>query len=85
LVLEIDTGRSLMQEFISEDDLGVEDGSDIRPLTWRHSPSELEMWHDTFDEEESAVWLALVGLMKLIPLQGEYRYAVAVRETPIFG
>jgi hypothetical protein len=73
----------LAQEFISEDELTTfkgwlrYQGFDIATL----NPSELEMWRDMFNEaRERSLASRKVGLMKLKPVQGEYRYAVAVRD-----
>lgn len=72
-----------MREFISEDDLDTFEGwlryqaVDIATLT----PSELKMWRGYFSEgRERSLASPKVGLMKLKPVQDEYRYAVAVRE-----
>ena len=72
-----------MREFISEDDLKTFEG-------WlryqavdaaRTAPDELEMWRRAFDEaRERCSASPKVGLMKLPPVPGEHRYAVAVRE-----
>ncbi len=72
-----------MYEFISEDDLKSFDGwlryqaIDATEIT----PEELETWRRIFEEarQRSAVNLN-VGLMKLQPVPGEYRYAVVVRD-----
>jgi hypothetical protein len=70
-------------EFISEDDLETFEGwlryqgFDAATLT----PDDLAEWRGMFDEvrKRSSV-TAKVGLMKLQPVPGEHRYAVAVRE-----
>ena len=74
-----------MQEFISEDDLKTFDG-------WLRyqgvdaamtAPMELETWRRAFDEaRKRSTATPKVGLMKLQPVPGEHRYAVAVREGP---
>ncbi len=72
-----------MQEFISEDDLKTFDGwlryQAVNEAT--AAPQELEMWRRLFDEaRERSAASPKVGLMKLQPVPGEHRYAVAVRE-----
>lgn len=72
-----------MQEFISEDDLQVFEG-------WlryqavdasKTAPEELAMWRRLFEEaRQRSATSPKVGLMKLQPVPGEHRYAVAVRE-----
>jgi hypothetical protein len=71
-----------MQEFISEDDLETFEGwmmyQGVDPTT---VPEELEMWRGLFDEaRKRSSATPKVGLMKLQPVPGEHRYAVAVRE-----
>src|SRR5208283_1418998 len=45
------------------------------------TPDELAMWRSMFDEvTTSSLATPKVGLMKLRPVSGEHRYAVAVRE-----
>lgn len=72
-----------MADFISEDDLKTFDGwlryqgVDAQSAT----PEELAMWRDIFAEgQENALKIPKVGLMKLKPVLGEYRYAVATRD-----
>ena len=74
-----------MQEFISEDDLKTFEGW----LRYRgvdattSAPEKLEMWQGLFDEaRKRSSTSPTVGLMKLQPVPGEHRYAVAVREGP---
>jgi hypothetical protein len=71
----------IVQEFISEDDLKTFGGwlryQAIHPAT----PEELEVWRRSFEKaRERAAATPKVGLMKLQPVPGEHRYAVAVRE-----
>jgi hypothetical protein len=68
---------------ISEDDLSTLEGwlryqgIDAAAVT----PDELEMWRDAFSEvRQRALATPRVGLMKLKAIQGEHRYAVAVRD-----
>jgi hypothetical protein len=75
--------EELVREFISEDDLDTFEGwlryqaVDIATL----EPTELEMWRGYFNEaQERSLASGKVGLMRLKPIPGEYRYAVAVRE-----
>jgi hypothetical protein len=74
-----------MPEFISEDDLSTFEGWLIRyqgidPATL--TPDELAGWRSIFDEARSAdLATPKVGLMKLRRVQGEHRYAVAVRAS----
>jgi hypothetical protein len=72
-----------MQEFISEDDLKTFEGW----LKWQGidaattTPEDLGMWRLSFDEARGrSLATPEVGLMKLQPVPGERRYAVAVRE-----
>jgi hypothetical protein len=71
------------RDFISEDDLSTFEGwlkyqgFDAAQL----SPDELAMWRDAFEEvRKSSSATPKVGFMKLRPIPGEHRYAVAVRE-----
>jgi hypothetical protein len=72
-------------DFISEDDLNTFEGFlrfhavDVAATL----PAELEMWRGLFDQA-TALKLSSpkVGLMKLHPIPGEHRYAVAFREGP---
>src|SRR5215475_13750218 len=72
-----------MLEFISEDKLKTFDGwlkyqnFDGKPTT----PEELKKLREVFDEVlKRASAIPKVGLMKLQPVPGEYRYAVSVRD-----
>jgi hypothetical protein len=72
-----------VQEFISEDDLSTFEGwlkyQGVDAAT--ATPDELAMWRGLFDEgRERSLATPKVGLMKLGPVPGEHRYAVAVRE-----
>ena len=73
-----------MQEFISEDDLKTFEGwlryqAVDAAMT---APEELERWRHLFDvARERSAASPKVGLMKLQPVTGEHRYAVAVREA----
>jgi len=77
-------GAKQVQEFISEDDLKTFEGwlryqaVDAETTT----PEELERWRRYFAEaSEGCAANPKVGLMKLKPVPGERRYAVAVREA----
>ena len=68
---------------ISEDDLKTFEGwmryQGVDPRTTARE--ELEMWRRMFKEvRERCAAAPKVGFMKLQPVPGEYRYAVAVRE-----
>ena len=72
-----------MDEFISEDDLRTFDGwlryqaLDAPTMT----AEELATWRDIFDDaQRQCAAHPKVGLMKLQPFPGDYKYAVAVRE-----
>ena len=72
-------------EFISEDDLSTFEkwlryqGFDAAMVT----PDELAKWRGFFDEaRKRSLATPKFGLMKLQPVPGEHRYAVAVREGP---
>ena len=72
-----------MDEFISEDELKKFDGwlkyqaIDGSSLT----AEQLEQWRTIFEEtRRRSEANPKVGLMKLQPVAGEHRYAVAVRE-----
>lgn len=72
-----------MQEFISEDDLKTFEGwlryQGIDAATT--APEELQMWQAFFDEaRKRSATMPKVSLMKLQPIPGEHKYAVAVRE-----
>lgn len=72
-----------MQEFISEDDLATFEGwlkyQCIDAATT--ATDELQMWQGIFDEaRKRRATTPKVGLMKLQPVPGEHRYAVAVRD-----
>jgi hypothetical protein len=74
---------SMDDDFISEDDLLTFDGwmryQATDPAT--STPEELRMWRSYFDEglrlRESS---SKVGLMRLQPVPGEQKYAVAIRD-----
>jgi hypothetical protein len=74
----------VVQEFISEDDLDTFEGW----LKYQGffgaataTPEELAMWREVFDKgRERRLANPKVGLMKLQPVPGEHRYAVALRE-----
>jgi len=72
-----------VQKFINEDDLDTFEGwlryqaIDTETAT----PEELAMWRGLFDEvKERSSATPKVGLMKLRPVPGEHRYAVALRD-----
>ncbi len=72
-----------MQELISEDDLATFEGwlkyQCIDAATT--ATDELQMWQGIFDEaRKRRAATPKVGLMKLQPVPGEHRYAVAVRD-----
>ncbi len=72
-----------MQEFISEDDLQTFEGwlryQAVDAATT--APEELEKWRCLFEDvRERTATCPKVGLMKLQPVPGEHRYAVAVRD-----
>jgi hypothetical protein len=71
-----------VQEFISEDDLQTFEGwMKFQGVDAPTAPEALEMWKGAFDEaRKRSSDTPKVGLMKLRPLSGEHRYAVAVRE-----
>jgi len=73
----------VMQEFISEDELQTFEGwlryQAVDAATT--PPEELEKWRRLFEDmRERTATCPKVGLMKLQPVPGEYRYAVAVQE-----
>jgi hypothetical protein len=73
----------MRQEFISEDDLDTFEGwlrfQAVDAATAK--PDELAMWRGLFDEVTKRSSAApKVGLMKLQPVAGEHRYAVALRD-----
>lgn len=73
----------VVEEFISEDDLQTFEGwlryQAVDPLTT--APEDLAKWRRVFDEaRRRSAARPKMGLMKLQPAPGEYRYAVAVRE-----
>jgi hypothetical protein len=73
----------MTQAFISEDDLKTFDGwfkyQGFDPST--ATPEELETWRRMFEDARNRTKATpKVGLMKLQPVPGEYRYAVALRE-----
>jgi hypothetical protein len=70
-----------MDDFISEDDLKTFEGwlryQGVSPA----SDAELEEWRRLFEGvRQRANAAPKVGLMKLQPIQGEYRYALALRD-----
>jgi hypothetical protein len=70
-------------QFISEDDLNTFEGflryQAVDPAAI--TPAELAVWRGLFDEARAHKLVSpKVGLMKLLPIPGEYRYAVAFRE-----
>lgn len=72
-----------MSDFISEEDLQTFEGwlkyQAVDPSTT--TPEELAMWRDLFGEAlQRKVNSPKVGLMRLQPIPGEHRYAVALRE-----
>lgn len=72
-----------MGDFVSEDDLLVFEGflkyQGVDPATT--APEELEMWQGVFDDATERRKTSLkVGLMKLHPVPGEHKYAVAIRD-----
>jgi hypothetical protein len=75
--------RSVVSEFISEDDLKTFEGwmryqgIDVADL----DPAELATWRGTFaDVTARAAATPKVGLMKLRSIPGEHRWAVAIRD-----
>jgi hypothetical protein len=73
-----------VQQFIGEDDLDTFEGwlryQAIDPATL--APEDLEMWRGHFvQSRKDGLASPKVGLMKLKPIAGEIRFAVAVRET----
>jgi hypothetical protein len=74
----------MAREFISEDDLDTFEGflryQAVDPPT--ATSDELAEWRSIYDEASSSKSASpKVGRMKLKSLAGEYRYAVAVRES----
>jgi len=71
-----------MRKFISEDDLTFEGYLEYQAIDPASiTAEELKEWQDIFDEAmERRVNSPKVGLMRLRPIPGEHRYAVAVRE-----
>src|SRR5579864_2266733 len=72
------------EEFVSEDDLKTFDGF-LRYQGIRGAGSlsteDREMWRDIFDDAAArAAATPKVGLMKLKPISGEQKYAVAIRD-----
>lgn len=73
----------MAQEFISEDDLKTFEGwlryQAVDPATL--TPEQLTTWREMFeDARRRSAASPKVGLMKLQPVTGEHRYAVAVQE-----
>jgi hypothetical protein len=73
----------MIGEFISEDEVNTFEGwlryqgVDASTVT----PDELTVWRGYFEEgQKRCLATPKVGLMKLQPVPGEYRYAVAVRD-----
>jgi hypothetical protein len=75
--------RGEVREFISEDDLETLEGW-LRYQavdTATTAPEELDKWRRLFeDARQRTATCPKVGLMKLQPVPGEHRYAVAVQE-----
>lgn len=72
-----------MDDFISEEDLLTFEGwlryQTVDTATLR--PDELKMWREIFDEmRQRCAATPKVGLMKLQPVSGEQRYAVAIHK-----
>jgi len=69
-----------MNDFISDEDLSTFEG--FLAYHGRHSfPEDLGMWRRIFDEAtERREASPKVGLMKLQPIVGEQKYAVAIRD-----
>jgi hypothetical protein len=71
-----------MDDFISEDDLLTFEGFlKYQGVPATSAPADLKMWRGYFEE---AKWLheasPKIGLMKLQPIPGEQKYAVAIRD-----
>jgi hypothetical protein len=80
---DLDSGINQMNEFIDEDDLKTFEGwlryqaVDASMMT----KEELDWWHRSFEEaQKERATRPMVGLMNLKSVEGEYKYAVAVRE-----
>ncbi len=74
-----------VMQFISEDDLQNFEGWSRYQCLDLSSPEELERWRGVFDEmRQRSSGSPKVGLMKLKPTPGEYRYAVAVRDAGLW-
>jgi len=72
-------------QFISEDDLQTFEGWARYQCLDLSSQEELETWRGVFDEmRQRSSGSPKVGLMKLKPTPGEYRYAVAVRDAGLW-
>jgi hypothetical protein len=70
-----------MDDFISEEDLQTFDGWLRYQAVSPSSVEEVEVWRRLFEEvRQRSANAPKVGLMKLQPVEGEYRYAVAVRD-----
>lgn len=71
-----------MQDFIGEDDLNTfEVWLQYQGYPATGAPEEMEMRRRLFDESRKRSSASRkVGLMKLPPVPGEYRYAVAIRD-----
>src|SRR5712691_4271462 len=78
---KLSASEGVVQEFISEDDLKTFEGWLRYQVVDAAATEELEMWQGLFDEaRRRSSAKPKVGLMKLQPIPGEHRYAVAVRE-----
>lgn len=70
-----------MDDFISDEDLQTFDGWLRYQAVSPSSVEEVEVWCRLFEEvRQRSANAPKVGLMKLQPVEGEYRYAVAVRD-----
>jgi hypothetical protein len=68
-------------DFISEEDLHTFEGWLRYQQASASTAEELETWHRLFEEaRKAAATASKVGLMKLQPVPGESRYAVALRD-----
>jgi hypothetical protein len=73
--------EELVDEFISEDDLKTFDGWLRYQAVGTLTEAELATWRRIFEEaRQASAANPKVGLMKLTPFPGEFKYAVAVRE-----
>jgi len=74
-----------MDDFINEDELHTFEGylrfQCVDPATL--TPDDKTMWRDIFDDvQRRCAATPKVGLMKLQPVPGEQKYAVAIRKGP---